>query len=285
MIDIIRTANDTYYRYKMPRAIVKHEGKPGNTKTFVMNLEEIAASLKRLPIHILKFVSYELATRTDVAAGRYAITGKYETSRIQELIYTYIDAFVVCPLCSNPETFYVEKSGLSMECLACGRQSVLKASKMSGMILKDIDKSCGVQDEIYSRTAEDKQNGYEDEIRAMASSGDDRSSDAIELLRRSGFDDCQAVKELLRIDECILKSFRSLCSCVAPKTVLQSIEEFVEEQSGEKKRIQVYLKTLEAQEMFKRSELSRYFTRPQGARKRSPSFKKEVNEYFLASSQ
>ncbi|KAM0672207.1 subunit beta of translation initiation factor IF-2 [Ordospora colligata] len=280
MIDIIRTANDTYYRYKMPRAIVKYEGKPGNTKTFVTNLDEIAASLNRMPMHILKFVSYELATRTDVTAGRYAITGKYDASRVQELIYAYIDAFVVCLLCNNPETFYVENSGLMMECFACGRQSVLKTSKLSGMILKDIDKSCSVNDDIYSGATEDKQDSYEEQVRTMIGSGDDRSSDAIELLRINGFDDCQAVKELLKMDKYILKSFQSLCSCVAPKTILQSIEEFVEELSGEKMIIQEYLRILETQGMFKRTELSKYFTRPQGTRKRSPAFKKEVNEYF-----
>lgn len=279
MIDISRTNNDMYYRYKMPRAVIKHEGKAGNTRTIITNLDEIASSLKRAPLYILKFVSYELATRIDVGAGKYAVNGKYDSSRIQDLIYDFIDAFVMCPFCSNPETFYINQGGLGMECLACGKRSEVRASKLSGAILKDVEKNTVIRDESYLGQGGLEGSGYEDDLKELLGSCEDKSEEAVRLLRSHRLSDDKIATRLLMADSEALGKWKGLFALIPAKTLLGSIEEIVEG-GKEKKKIQEYLKTLEEEKAFKRSELFKYFTRPQGARKRSPEFKKEVSEYF-----
>ncbi|CAD25666.1 EUKARYOTIC TRANSLATION INITIATION FACTOR 5 [Encephalitozoon cuniculi GB-M1] len=278
MIDINRTNNDFYYRYKMPRAVVKQEGKAGNTRTLIVNLEEIGSSLKRPPLYILKFMSYELATRTDVGKGRYAVNGKYESSRIQDLIYNFIDEFVICPFCSNPETFYINSGGLSMECLACGKRSNMRSSKLSGMILRDVEKNSLTRDDSYFSPADPEDSGYEDDLKRLAESDSDKSEEIVNLLRSRGLSDDKVVAKILLVDG-VLKKCKRIGEMIPPKTLLSSIEELAE--SGEERgKIQGYLRMLEEEKIFKRSELFKYFTRPHGSRKRSPEFKKEVSEYF-----
>ncbi|AFM98657.1 translation initiation factor IF-2 subunit beta [Encephalitozoon hellem ATCC 50504] len=278
MIDISRTNNDLYYRYKMPKAVIKVEGKAGNTRTVIVNLEEIGSSLKRSPLYILKFMSYELATRIDAGKGRYAVNGRYECSRIQDLIYDFIDGFVMCSFCNNPETFYVNNGGLFMECLACGKRSGVKASKLSGTILKDVEKNSFERDDTYLSAAGMEDSEYKDDIRRLMESDCDRSEDVVNLLKDHGLSDEKIAKEVLMFDGGI-KKCKKITEFISPRAFLSSVEEIVED-GGEKKKIQEYLRMLEEEKMFKRSELFKYFTRPQGNKKRSPEFKKEVSEYF-----
>lgn len=277
MIDISRTNNDFYYRYKMPKAVIKLEGKAGNTRTVIVNLEEIGSSLKRPPLYILKFMSYELATRIDVVKSRYAVNGRYDSSRIQELIYDFIDRFVMCPFCNNPETFYVNNDGLSMECLACGKRSGVKASKLSGVILKDVEKNSPGHDDTYFNPVGPEDDEYRDNIKRLMESDDDRSEDIMNLLRDYGLSDENIAKEILMSDGGI-KKCKNISDFIPPKALLSSVEEIAE--NGKEKNIQKYLRMLEEEKIFKRSELFKYFTRPQGNKKRSPEFKKEISEYF-----
>ncbi|ADM11892.1 eukaryotic translation initiation factor 5 [Encephalitozoon intestinalis ATCC 50506] len=278
MIDINRTNNDFYYRYKMPRAVVKQEGKAGNTRTVIVNLEDISSSLKRPPLYILKFMSYELATRTDIGKGRYAVNGRYESSRIQDLIYDFIDAYVMCPFCNNPETFYINNGGLSLECLACGKISDVKSSKLNGMILKDVERNSLERDDAYFNPGDEEDDKYQDEMKRLMESGEDKSEDIVNLLRSHGLSDESIGKEVLMFDGGLRKC-KGIGNLISTKALLSSAEEIVEN-GKEKKKIQEYLRMFEDEKIFKRSELFKYFTRPQGNRKRSPEFKKEVSEYF-----
>lgn len=276
MIDIGRSNNDLYYRYKMPRVIVKQEGKTGGIKTVVVNLADIASSLKRSPSHILKYISYELATQSKVDGNRYVVNGKHDPSRIQTLIYDFIDAFVMCPSCGNPETFYLDENGLTMECLACGEKSRMRNSKLSSVIMKDVDRNASAHTNSYFPSeAGGKVCG---ELRELLESNDDKTEEIYRVIKDSGMSSEEAMMKLLSFGYDLFRKCKGITKHISSKTILSAFEDFIEgKKEGELGR---WLRMFEEEGVFRKSELFKYFMKPQVNRKRSPQLKKEVNEYF-----
>jgi len=62
MINIPSTVEDPSYRYKMPRIIGKVEGKGNGIKTNVVNLLDIAKSLRVPTDYPLKFMGFEFGS-------------------------------------------------------------------------------------------------------------------------------------------------------------------------------------------------------------------------------
>ena len=102
MINIQKHNIDSNYRYKMPAVQIKIEGR--GKKTVVSNLKEIARTLNRREEEILKFISYEAGTQTKLKNDKMTINKAMMSNDLQTIIYDYIERFVLCPDCDNPET-------------------------------------------------------------------------------------------------------------------------------------------------------------------------------------
>lgn len=63
-VNIPSSIEDKFYRYWMPKMVLKYVGKNTGIKTSIENLEKLAAKLRVQPQLILKFISYELGTRS-----------------------------------------------------------------------------------------------------------------------------------------------------------------------------------------------------------------------------
>ncbi|TBU20015.1 subunit beta of translation initiation factor 2 [Hamiltosporidium tvaerminnensis] len=153
-VDIDRNNKDPFYRYKMPGVMVKIEGKGNGIKTVIVNLEEIAHSLRRKAVHILKFISYELGSISffDSKNGRYIVNGSHDTNKVQAKIYDFIEIYVMCEVCRNPETFFVYEKTLKKECLACGNSCKVDGhTKVDNIVAKDLenDSSFSERDKSY----------------------------------------------------------------------------------------------------------------------------------------
>ncbi|RVD91596.1 eukaryotic translation initiation factor 5 [Tubulinosema ratisbonensis] len=137
-IPVNRNIKDDFYRYKMQALQIKKEGK--TQKIVLINLNEIAKDLKRNPSIILKYFSIELGTQAKSEKGAYKINGNFSLELLQSLIYDFIDKYVLCAQCNNPETFFLEdKNGnLIRECYACGYKSMTD-NKLKSIILKEIE--------------------------------------------------------------------------------------------------------------------------------------------------
>lgn len=110
----------TYERFQVPRADVRQVGR----RSVLMNLKEIADEMRRDPEHLLKFLQNETATRASFDGTRAVFQGRFNFDTIRNLIEIYTNKYVICPVCSRPDTQVVkDKRLLFLQCDACGARS------------------------------------------------------------------------------------------------------------------------------------------------------------------
>lgn len=93
-------------------------------KTIVYNFGEICQKMNRDPRQLLKFLTKEMATAGSVDGTRVIFQGKFNDQTIKQLLHTYCDRFIICPICKRPDT-RVEREDrfLFLICDACGAKS------------------------------------------------------------------------------------------------------------------------------------------------------------------
>ncbi|KAG1872105.1 domain found in IF2B/IF5-domain-containing protein [Suillus tomentosus] len=149
IVNIRRDVDDKFYRYRMPLLLTKIEGKGNGIKTVVPNMADVARALSRPPTYPTKFFGCELGAQTssDDKNERYIVNGAHDASRLRELLDVFIDKFVLCRSCKNPETdLIILKSGrnedIVRDCKACGeRTDVDMKHKLVTFILKNPPKN------------------------------------------------------------------------------------------------------------------------------------------------
>lgn len=141
-INICRDNTDPFYRYKMPPIQSKTEGRGNGIKTAIMNLSEVSRALGRPPSYVVKFFGYELGAQTNIneEQDRYLVNGAHDTSELQDSLDGFINKFVLCGSCKNPETeIQIKgKDTLQRDCKACGKITMIDLKhKLSSYILKN----------------------------------------------------------------------------------------------------------------------------------------------------
>lgn len=123
-------------RAKLPQETSKKDRfeppKPQSTvagsRTILHNFKEICAYLERDPRHLLKFLSGELATASSAEETRVIFQGKFTPQAIDGLVNRYIQEFVLCPVCHQPDTDIVRQDRFNfLVCKACGAKSSIRA--------------------------------------------------------------------------------------------------------------------------------------------------------------
>lgn len=142
LVNIPRSVKDEFHRYKMPVLQAKVEGRGNGIKTVIVNMSDIAKSLDRPPAYPTKFFGFELGalTKCDAETDRYIVNGKHDTSKLADLLDTFIEKFILCSCCNgNPETQMLIKNGaIELKCKACGgRTPVDMRHKLSTYITKN----------------------------------------------------------------------------------------------------------------------------------------------------
>ncbi|KAI2468536.1 domain found in IF2B/IF5-domain-containing protein [Annulohypoxylon bovei var. microspora] len=157
LLNVRRDVTDAYYRYKMEKIQTKIEGKGNGIKTVVVNLSSVAASLARPGSYVIKYFGFELGAQTNIDPpdDRWIINGAHEASKLQDYLDGFINKFVLCKKCKNPETDVVIKDGhIVLDCKACGqRTDVDLRLKLSGFILKNQPKKGGKKDKAERKAA------------------------------------------------------------------------------------------------------------------------------------
>jgi translation initiation factor 5 len=115
-LNIGGSADDPFYRYKMPKVTTTLQKKSGGT-TVVDNTTAICASLSRDASHIAK-----LKRPVSIKNNNWSMHGEVKAETIQDSVQAYIQKFVLCGVCGNPETV-MDTSTLT--CKSCGGETKL----------------------------------------------------------------------------------------------------------------------------------------------------------------
>ncbi|KAG6919189.1 hypothetical protein DXG01_008487 [Tephrocybe rancida] len=145
VVNIRRDVDDKFYRYRMPILLTKIEGKGNGIKTVIPNMSDVARALSRPPTYTTKFFGCELGAQTsfDEKNDRYIVNGAHNADRLRELLDVFIDKFVLCKSCKNPETeLIILKNGrneyIIRDCKACGeRTDIDMRHKLTTFVLKN----------------------------------------------------------------------------------------------------------------------------------------------------
>lgn len=183
LINVRRDVSDAFYRYKMERLQTKIEGKGNGIKTVVVNVSSVAASLARPASFIIKYFGFELGAMTnhDPKDDRWIINGAHEAAKLQDHLDGFINKFVLCKSCKNPETdVKIENDRILLDCKACGQRTAVDLRlKLSGYILKNQPSKKNKKDKAERRAAKKaKQNGTANE-NGTGSGGDDGSENGL----------------------------------------------------------------------------------------------------------
>jgi translation initiation factor 2 subunit 2 len=96
-------------------------------RTIFLNFKEVAEVMNRDPSHLLKFLTREMATAATIQQSRVIFQGKFSRNTLERLINRYMERFVVCAICSRPDTKIVKEKRLSfIVCEACGAKSSVR---------------------------------------------------------------------------------------------------------------------------------------------------------------
>jgi translation initiation factor 5 len=126
----------------MPVLLTKIEGKGNGIKTVVPNMSDVARALSRPPTYPTKFFGSELGAQTSVDEknDRYIVNGAHDANRLRELLDAFIDKFVLCGSCKNPETDLIitKNEMIVRDSKACGeRTGVDMRHRLSTYIIKN----------------------------------------------------------------------------------------------------------------------------------------------------
>lgn len=143
-VNVRRDVTDPFYRYKMEKLQSKIEGKGNGIKTVIVNLSNVADQLARPPSYVIKYFGFELGAQTNIDPkdDRWIINGSHEATKLQDYLDGFINKFVLCKECKNPETVVNIKDGdIIFDCKACGQRTHADLRhKLSSFILKNAPK-------------------------------------------------------------------------------------------------------------------------------------------------
>ena len=122
-------------RYQMPGLELKFEKR----KTIITNLENLAKSLHRNPNILLTHFSQSLGCGTVKKNG---LNGHHCLHELRMTLYKFIETFVLCKVCDNPETEFrcKNKHAVKMVCKACGHLEIFDKSdhKLVGTLVRSV---------------------------------------------------------------------------------------------------------------------------------------------------
>lgn len=148
-LNINGNSNDSNYRYKMPQLKSQYAGRGNGSFTILTNIDDVAKSLCHPPHVLFRFIGKVLGSNCNEA--KKSITGHHKNNDLIDVIYQYINYFVICPQCSIPElipniTGKKKNKKIEVRCSACGHTDILKSKgkqfdKGLELLIKHIEKN------------------------------------------------------------------------------------------------------------------------------------------------
>ncbi|ORD96741.1 IF5 [Hepatospora eriocheir] len=260
LIPVNRKLNDPFYRYKMPSVEVTVE----SNKTVIKNILNISKSIYRSPNLILKYLSYKLGCKDLQANQKYFLQGHFTNKQIQSYIYDFIDEYVLCKKCNNPETeFVIDGEKISRRCLSCGGFLTQSESKFNKTILKTNEGE--FNDKNYKKLS----------LVGLINEHQDNQKVLLEFFKNNKLSIDDVFNELIKSKDLIY--FKGIFDQISDKNrILEEVEKMIEK-FDKCQFTRKYLKVLV--EIFNEEFVRNYFE-SKSNKKRHPLIKKEVKLFF-----
>lgn len=146
LININGDLSDPFYRYKMPEVIIRNQG----AFNAFLNINDICDEKKGInrPINdIQKFLNKNLHTSFSYKNNCLITSAPITKEQIQNIIFQYINKFVLCSKCLSPETSVIkDKKKDFNKCRACGNSDELTIDGIIKPIKKKENKIKDVQE-------------------------------------------------------------------------------------------------------------------------------------------
>ena len=121
---------DPNYRYKISIMEITHANKKGKKITILNNFETFSRELIFDKLILLRILGKKLSCKSGIDKNNnntYYLQGEYSSLQIKEQIYHFIQNYLLCMLCDNPEVrIKVKKNKINQKCCACGNNCYLE---------------------------------------------------------------------------------------------------------------------------------------------------------------
>lgn len=110
-------------RFEIPKV----QGEVAGKNTIITNISLISSYLRRPLDQLAKFLQKELAAAGKLENDRLILNTRLNSQKVNEKIEFYAKEFVICPVCTKPDTEVISEKGIKFKhCLACGAKSPIK---------------------------------------------------------------------------------------------------------------------------------------------------------------
>ena len=110
-------------RFKVPPVQVMVQG----NRTLWQNFQDIITVLNRPGKEVLKYMAGQLATAGIIEGSNAIFNGTFVEETVNDVLLRYIDAYVICPVCTRPDTSMIkEKNVYYLSCSACGARTAVR---------------------------------------------------------------------------------------------------------------------------------------------------------------
>jgi len=117
-------------RWETPRADVMEEGR----FTIIRNWPTIVEKVRRDPEHLFTQLLRELGTAGTREQDRATFQGNIAPKKIQELLESYVQTYVICQECGRPDTHLDKQERTTLlKCEACGAHKPIVTRKVRAM--------------------------------------------------------------------------------------------------------------------------------------------------------
>lgn len=131
--------DDPFYRYMVDCIDVKYS----KSDTIVPNLEIIGRQTQRPANYIASYIAQRSGTdvKFDKLRSEWKFSGKILKVNLQNLYFDFVNMYVMCQICHNPETNPIIKGKkkcqeIVLECRSCGHVSTHLKSSIEDKIVK-----------------------------------------------------------------------------------------------------------------------------------------------------
>lgn len=150
----INNSKDPNFRYKINIIEINHTGSGNGCFTNLLNLDKISSQINHNKLTLLKYLGINLGCK--INQDKFWLQGHHYSDKIQEIIFEFINSFVLCPKCSIPELKYNHKKFKKLElinitCLGCGFNTDINHKCLKKNNIKIYDKILqDIKDNFFS---------------------------------------------------------------------------------------------------------------------------------------